>query len=84
MEMVETRVQSPDAKAAWAKLVEEHNATWKTSGKVWDSERKAPNATGESASKKPRLLDPQPDQPTTKEELEAKSGKCVVFPFLHK
>ena len=82
MEMMETRVQSPDAKAAWTKLVEEHNATWNPSGKVWDSKRKAANATGGAASKKPRLLDPQPEQPTTKEELEAKSGKCVVFPFL--
>ena len=82
-EVMETRVQSPDAKAAWTKLVEEHNATWNPSGKVWDSKRKAANATGEAVShKKPRLLDPQPDQPTTKEELEAKSGKCIVFPFL--
>ena len=80
MEMMDSRIQSPEAKTLWTKLVDEHNALWNQSGKSWDGKRKAAGDVPEAA-KKARLVEPSAGHPSNEKELEDKYGKCITIPF---
>jgi hypothetical protein len=80
MDMMETRLQTPESKSQWQEIVKEHNESWNPSGKAWENKRKS-EGTGAGAAKKARLVEHAAGQPETLAELEEKCGKCVTIPF---
>jgi hypothetical protein len=81
MEMMETKLQSPEAKSKWLELVKEHNETWNPSGQAWENKRKSDANSGAGPAKKPKVVEPVAGQPQTPDELGKTFGPYLKINY---
>ena len=81
LELVASRVQSPEPMAKWEEAVAKHNLEFNKSGVAWEDDKKrlAADEQGGGPQKKPKLMQPSDGSPTSIAELEQVQGKLLAI-----
>ncbi|CAJ1371105.1 unnamed protein product [Effrenium voratum] len=75
LELMESKLQSPESRAEWEAAVVEHNVKWNPSGQPHlEGTKRRAESDGGGPRKKAKVVDKVPGQPETLEELIAKKG----------
>ena len=75
LELMESKLQSPESRAEWEAAVAEHNVKWNPSGQPHlEGTKRRAESDGGGPRKKAKVVDKVPGQPETLEELIAKKG----------